>query len=105
MSLHGGASAPGQGARTGGNGVSGAAFVDNVQFRGYVFDTVEARVLDMESAAMAPVAYANDVPFIAFRSLSELAGGGGADNEMPVFLSLAAGNAARVVTAFLERVD
>ena len=37
----------------------------------------------MESAAVAHVAYANRVPFIAFRSLSDLAGGGsGHENEM-----------------------
>jgi len=88
----------------GGNGVSGSAFVDNAAFREWVFDTFEARVLDMESAAIAHVAHANDVPFIAFRSLSDLAGGGDADNEMPVFLDIAAQNAARVVMAFLQQM-
>ena len=86
----------------GGNGVSGASFVDNAAYRDYVFQTFEARVLDMESAAVAHVAHANGVPFIAFRSLSDLAGGGAAENEMPAFLSLAATNSAAVVTAFLE---
>jgi adenosylhomocysteine nucleosidase len=60
----------------GGNGVSGPAFVDNAAFRDYLFKTFQAQVLDMESAAVATVAYANGVPFIAFRSLSDLAGGG-----------------------------
>ena len=59
----------------GGNGVSGQTFVDNAGFRQYVFETFKAQVLDMESAAVAMVAYANGVPFIAFRSLSDLAGG------------------------------
>ena len=85
----------------GGNGVSGSSFVDNAAFREHVFATFEARVLDMESAAVAHVAYANGVPFIAFRSLSDLAGGGDSENELPVFLGLAANNAAAVVTAFL----
>jgi adenosylhomocysteine nucleosidase len=66
----------------GGNGVSGMTFVDNADFREFVFETFEARVLDMESAAVAHVAYANDVPFIAFRSLSDLAGGGEGENQM-----------------------
>lgn len=89
----------------GGNGVSGAAFVDNAAFRAYAFDTFDARVLDMESAAVAHVAYANEVPFIAFRSLSDLAGGGGHENELPTFFGLAAQNAATVVTQFLGRLN
>ncbi|TDL86062.1 5'-methylthioadenosine/S-adenosylhomocysteine nucleosidase [Meridianimarinicoccus aquatilis] len=89
----------------GGNGVSGAAFVDNAAFRAYAFETFGARVLDMESAAVAHVAYANQVPFIAFRSLSDLAGGGEQANELPTFFGLAAQNAATVVTEFLARLE
>ena len=85
----------------GGTGVSGGAFIDNAAFREYVFETFGARVLDMESAAVAHVAYANGVPFIAVRSLSDLAGGAG-ENQMEVFLGLAAGNAATVVKALLR---
>ncbi len=85
----------------GGNGVSGSAFVDNADFRRYVFDTFKAQVLDMESAAVAQVAYANDVPFIAIRSLSDLAGGGEGANELGTFFKLAAANSAAMVRAFL----
>jgi adenosylhomocysteine nucleosidase len=85
----------------GGNGVSGAAFVDNARFRQYVFDTFKAQVLDMESAAVATVAYANAVPFIAFRSLSDLAGGGGEANQLRTFFQLASDNSAAVVQRFL----
>jgi adenosylhomocysteine nucleosidase len=85
----------------GGNGVSGQAFVDNAQFRQYVFKTFDAQVLDMESAAVATVAYANAVPFIAFRSLSDLAGGGEGANEIGTFLQLASDNSAAVVQRFL----
>jgi len=85
----------------GGNGVSGQAFVDNAAFRKYVFETFNAQVLDMESAAVAMVAYANGVPFIAFRSLSDLAGGGGGANEIQTFLNLASDNSAAVVQRFL----
>src|SRR5690606_18538493 len=56
----------------GGNGVSGQAFMDNAEFRDYTFNTFDASVLDMESAAVAHVADVNGVPFIAFRSLSDL---------------------------------
>ena len=85
----------------GGPGVSGGAFVDNAAFRTWAFETFGARVLDMESAAVAHVAFANDVPFIAVRSLADLAGGGEGANQMEVFLGLAAGNAATVVKALL----
>ena len=86
----------------GGAGVSGSAFIDNAAFREYAFTTFGARVLDMESAAVAHVAYANGVPFIAIRSLSDLAGGGAGENQMEAFLALAAGNAAAFVTALLQ---
>ena len=86
----------------GGPGVSGSAFIDNAAFREYTFETFGARVLDMESAAVAHVAYANDVPFIAVRSLSDLAGGGEGENQIDVFFRLAAGNSAAVVKALLR---
>jgi adenosylhomocysteine nucleosidase len=85
----------------GGNGVSGQVFVDNTKFRQYVFDTFKAQVLDMETAAIAMVAYANAVPYIAFRSLSDLAGGGAGENEMRTFFQLASDNSAAVVQRFL----
>jgi adenosylhomocysteine nucleosidase len=85
----------------GGNGVSGAAFVDNAAFREYAFATFGARVLDMETSAVGQVAWSNGVPFIAFRSLSDLAGGGAGENEMHTFINIAADNSARVLLAFL----
>ena len=85
----------------GGSGVSGQAFVDNAAFRQYVFETFKAQVLDMETAAVAMVAYANNVPFIAFRSLSDLAGGGEGANELRTFFQLASDNSATVVQRFL----
>lgn len=86
----------------GGNGVSGPVFVDNTQYREYVFNTFAASVLDEESAAVAHVAYINRTPFIAFRSLSDLAGGGGGENEMATFFQLASDNSALFVREFLK---
>ena len=86
----------------GGNGVSGPSFVDNSKYRDWVWRTFQADALDMESAAIAHVAYTNDVPFIVFRSLSDLAGGGPDENEMGTFFQLAADNSATVVEAFLR---
>ena len=85
----------------GGNGVSGQAFVDNARFREFTAATFQAQVLDMETAAIATVAYANGVPFIGFRSLSDLAGGGPGENEMETFMTVAAENAAAVLVAFI----
>ncbi|GLS29612.1 adenosylhomocysteine nucleosidase [Mesorhizobium albiziae] len=88
----------------GGNGVSGQAFVDNAEFREYVLKTFGAKVLDMESAAVAHVTFANDVPFLAVRSLSDLAGGGEGANEMATFMALASLNSANVVKALLAEL-
>ncbi len=88
----------------GGSGVSGGAFVDNAAFRTWIYETFSAQLLDMESAAVAHVAYANDVPFVAVRSLADLAGGGEGANQMETFLDLAAGNAAAVVKAMLREM-
>jgi adenosylhomocysteine nucleosidase len=89
----------------GGNGVSGPIFVDNAALREHVFTTFDAQVLDMESAGVAQVAFANNVPYIAFRSLSDLAGGGDGANEMNTFMSLAASNAAIVMRGFIAALD
>lgn len=86
----------------GGSGVSGPTFVDNAEFRQYAQTAFQARVLDMETAAVAHVAYVNSAPFIAFRSLSDLAGGDPASNQFPVFIRLAAENSARTVRAFMR---
>jgi adenosylhomocysteine nucleosidase len=90
---------------TGGNGVSGPTFVDNAEYRRWVWETFRSDALDMETAAVAQVAYVNRVPFIAFRSLSDLAGGGPGANEGPVFAALAATNASRLVIAYLEALS
>lgn len=86
----------------GGQGVSGSAFVDHAAFRSYVFDTFKARVLDMETAAIGHVAATNNVPYIAFRSLSDLAGGGPGENQIEIFEQLAADNSVSVMRAFLK---
>jgi adenosylhomocysteine nucleosidase len=86
----------------GGNGVSGTMFVDNAAFRAYALDTFKAEVLDMESAAVAHVSAVNGTPFLAFRSLSDLAGGGPGENEIQTFQSLTAENTVTVVRAFLK---
>ncbi|MGH7999004.1 MAG: phosphorylase, partial [Brasilonema sp.] len=93
------------------NGVSGPTFVDNAAYRKYVatnlnFDErgnknndTDVLVLDMETTASAMVAFSNRVPFIAVRSVSDLAGGGeeSAAAQQQTFFAVAAENQARVV--------
>jgi adenosylhomocysteine nucleosidase len=88
--------------KVGGNGVDGQTFVDNADFRDYVWETFQADSLSMETAAVAQVAYSNQVPFLGFRSLSDLAGGGEGENQIGTFFQLAADNSANVVLAFIE---
>lgn len=85
----------------GGRGVSGPVFMDNAAFRAYAFKTFGAQAIDMETAAVGQVAYANRVPFIGFRSLSDLAGGDPGKNQARTFFRLASANAAAVVKAFV----
>jgi adenosylhomocysteine nucleosidase len=87
----------------GGNGVSGPTFVDNASYRQWAWETFQADALDMETAAVAHVAYVNKVPYIAFRSLSDLAGGGPGKNEGKIFGKLAANNSAAVVIEYLKQ--
>lgn len=86
----------------GGNGVAGPTFVDNAEYREWVWTTFRADALDMESSAVAVVAYENRVPYIVFRGLSDLAGGGEGRNVVRSYGQLAAANSAAVVLAFLQ---
>ena len=87
----------------GGNGVSGPTFVDNAAYRQWAWETFTADALDMETAAVAHVAFVNKIPYVAFRSLSDLAGGGTGKNEGKIFGRLAADNSAAVVIEYLKQ--
>lgn len=91
--------------KVGGNGVDGQTFVDNAEFRDYVWETFQADSLSMETAAVAHVAFSNDIPFLGFRSLSDLAGGGEGENQIGTFFQLAADNSAAVVLAFVDNYE
>lgn len=88
----------------GGRGVSGTAFLANSQYRRYLFEQLQAQTFEMETAALAHVAYANGVPFIAFRSLSDLAGAEEFNADVVALFAsgLAETNEAAVTLAFLE---
>ncbi|MDD4051884.1 MAG: 5'-methylthioadenosine/S-adenosylhomocysteine nucleosidase [candidate division Zixibacteria bacterium] len=89
----------------GGAGASGNMFIDNIDKRLWLSSRFHALVVDMESAAVAQVGTVNGVPFIIFRSASDLAGGSGsstATNEIDQFFRVAADNAAKVVLTYLQ---
>ena len=88
----------------GGRGVSAPVFLANAQYRRYLFDTLQAQTFEMETAALAHVAYVNQVPYIAFRSLSDLAGAEAFDADVGAMFAsgLAEANEAAVTLAFLK---
>lgn len=66
----------------GGTGVAGQVFLDNARYREWVFRVWKARCVDMESTALAHVAYANRIPILVVRGLSDLAGGQAGKNPI-----------------------
>ncbi len=88
-------------------GVSGNAFIDNYEKRIWLKTSFHALITDMESAAVAQVCTVNDVPFIVFRSASDLAGGSGSESakdELQGFFKVAADNSSTLVIKFLEQL-
>ncbi|MFC1618954.1 5'-methylthioadenosine/S-adenosylhomocysteine nucleosidase [Candidatus Neomarinimicrobiota bacterium] len=83
-----------------GNGVSNSSFVDDAEYRDWLWDTFQADVVDMETSAVAEVARDNHIPFLAIRCISDLAGGSGS-NQVNTYLDLAADNAAAVTIEVL----
>src|SRR5262245_47065952 len=89
--------------RHGGRGVTAPVLLANPAYREYVFHVLQAQSFDMETTACAHVAFANQIPFIAFRSVSDLAGGSDVQEVGAFFGSgLAEANASAVTLAFLK---
>ncbi len=88
----------------GGTGVSGPVFLDNAAYRKFVYDVWTARCLDMETTAYAHVCYTNDVPFLAVRALSDLAGGQTGKNVIDHHEATSSVNAVRVLRAILREM-
>jgi len=90
---------------SGGTGVTGNQFIDQVEKRQWLAETFAAEITDMESAAVLQTAIANGVPCVIIRSSSDLAGGSGsatASTELREFFQIAADNSAAVVTSFFR---
>lgn len=88
----------------GGTGVTGPVFMDNAEYRKFVFKVWQARCLDMESTAYAHVCYTNGVPFLAVRALSDLAGGQEGKNVIDDNEATSSVNAVRVLRAILKEL-
>jgi adenosylhomocysteine nucleosidase len=90
----------------GGIGVSGTVFMDNREYREFVFNTWRARCLDMESTAYAHVCYTNEIPFLAVRALSDLAGGQapGEKNHADDTQEVTSAHAVKVLRAILREL-
>jgi adenosylhomocysteine nucleosidase len=91
----------------GGNGVSGNAFIDQVEKREWLKERLDAQIVDMESAAVVQAATINGVPVMVVRSCSDLAGGSGsstAREEIQEFFGKAADNSAGFVLEFLKQL-
>lgn len=88
----------------GGRGLSAPVFLAQPQVRRHLARHLQARSFDMETAALAQVAHANGVPYIAFRSLSDLAGAEAFDTDVAALFSsgLAETNEAEGTLAFLR---
>ncbi|KAJ8638186.1 hypothetical protein MRB53_012453 [Persea americana] len=84
-------------------GSSANIFVDNAAYRNFLNSKFNVTPIDMESSAVALVCLQSKTPFIAFRALSDLAGGGSSlSNEASIFSTLAAQNAVLVVAKFIS---
>ena len=90
--------------KIGGRGATGPLFMDNAEFRKFIYDTWQSDSVDMESTAIAHVCWANHVPFLIVRSMSDLAGGEPGEDLKPEFVAMAEKNAARILNEILKEM-
>ncbi len=88
----------------GGTGVAGAVFLDNAAYREWVFRVWQARCTDMESTALAHVAWANRTPILIVRGLSDLAGGQHGANPIDDNEASVSGIAVRVLRQVVDEL-
>ncbi|KAI6679511.1 hypothetical protein NL676_033392 [Syzygium grande] len=84
-------------------GVSASLFLDNSAYRQFLYSKFNATAMDMETAAIALVCHQHKMPFIAIRSLIDLAGESSyaGHGEVNVFSSLSIQNAADAALRFI----
>ncbi len=92
----------------GGTGVSGNCFIDSLEKRVWLQKNFQALIVDCETAAVAQVCSVNDIPFIAIRSASDLAGGSRLESaweEMKKFFMTSAKNSSVLVIELLKELS
>lgn len=80
---------------------SGDQFVSSAEDKERIVSTFGALCCEMEGAAVAHVAWLNDVPFVVIRAISDKADGS-AHMDYPTFVAQAADRSASIVTHLLE---
>jgi adenosylhomocysteine nucleosidase len=90
--------------RVGGTGVSASVFLDHAPYREWLFRVWQARCTDMESTALAHVAWANKTPILIVRGLSDLAGGQQGANPIDQNEATVSGIAARFLRQVVDEL-
>ncbi len=90
--------------RQGGHGVSGSRFIADPAHGRELWRAHAARVVDMETSAVAEVASANQIPFIAFRAVSDVVSSGDSHQDVNELGPVAIANATRVALGFFDRL-
>ncbi len=88
----------------GGTGVTATVFLDNAAYRQWIFRVWQAKCTDMESTALAHVAFANRKPILIVRGLSDLAGGQHGKNPINQTEFSVSEIAARVLKGVLDQI-
>lgn len=88
----------------GGNGVTGSVFIDNANYRNWLRDVYDAKVAEMESAAVGQVCFVNEVDWVIIRSVSDLAGGQKGKNVENVFDAIASGTGTQLLLGLLDGI-
>ncbi|KVH99884.1 Nucleoside phosphorylase [Cynara cardunculus var. scolymus] len=84
-------------------GTSANIYLDNAAYRSFLYNKFNISPVEMESAGVALICFQQKVPFITFRALSDLAGGGTAtSNEANTFSGLSAENSVIVMVEFVK---
>lgn len=95
--------------KIGDTGMTSCTFVDNAEWRQDIFkqfsdDGVIVELADMETIGISQVAESNKIPFLAIRSMSDLAGGEAGPNVLSQFFQTAADNAVMVLLSIMSEL-
>lgn len=80
---------------------SGDQFMSDTEKKNTIRDRFDAIACEMEGAAIAHVAYVNNVPFAVLRAISDSASGD-AQMEYPKFVAMAAERSHKIIDAFIK---